>query len=57
MALFDNIMERYDIGRVVGEGSFGTVHVAVHKTTGEKVRFVVGVVVVAIEGRTLSEIE
>jgi hypothetical protein len=30
-------MDRYIIGQRLGEGSFGTVHLAVHKMTGGKV--------------------
>lgn len=33
-------MNRYDIGRKLGEGSFGMVFYAKKKRTGEEVRFV-----------------
>jgi serine/threonine protein kinase len=31
-------MDRYDIGRKIGEGSFGKVYFATKKSTGEEVR-------------------
>jgi hypothetical protein len=35
--------ERYDIGDMVGEGSFGSVFVASSKESGEKVMMLVGI--------------
>lgn len=36
------ISERYDIGDMVGEGSFGSVYVGSSKETGEKVTTMLG---------------